>query len=269
MLPRSSDFMTREAREVLPQVLEAAGIREPILVGHSDGGTIALLAAAAGEVPLRGGRDLGRPCVQRAALHRGDRGRAGGVPRRQAPPGARPAPRRADRRRVSGLVRRLARSGIRALEHRGRAGRDPRAPAGGPGPRRPLRHPASGRGDRAPDGRPLRNPRAGRPAAIPRIGTGCGRRPRRSSASPPASNDHRCGPCTPSVSTRWVHFCGCASSGEGGATAATSFTSASGSGSGRPSVGEGSWCTRCRSARSRPPSRSSASCWSGAAGRSS
>ena len=54
MLPRSSDFMTREAREVLPQVLEAAGIREPILVGHSDGGTIALLAAAAGEVPLRG-----------------------------------------------------------------------------------------------------------------------------------------------------------------------------------------------------------------------
>ena len=53
-LPRPLDFMTREARAVLPRVLEAAGIGEPVLVGHSDGGTIALLCAAAGEVPLRG-----------------------------------------------------------------------------------------------------------------------------------------------------------------------------------------------------------------------
>ena len=53
-LPRPLDFMTREARTVLPQVLEAAGIGEPVLVGHSDGGTIALLCAAAGEVPIRG-----------------------------------------------------------------------------------------------------------------------------------------------------------------------------------------------------------------------
>ena len=53
-LPRPLDFMTREAHVVLPRVLEAAGIGEPVLVGHSDGGTIALLCAAAGEVPLRG-----------------------------------------------------------------------------------------------------------------------------------------------------------------------------------------------------------------------
>ena len=53
-LPRPLDFMTREAHEVLPRVLEAAGIGEPVLVGHSDGGTIALLCAAAGEVSLSG-----------------------------------------------------------------------------------------------------------------------------------------------------------------------------------------------------------------------
>ena len=53
-LPRPLDFMIREARMVLPRVLEAAGIGEPVLVGHSDGGTIALLCAAAGEVPIRG-----------------------------------------------------------------------------------------------------------------------------------------------------------------------------------------------------------------------
>lgn len=54
-LPWPLDFMAREARAVLPRVLEAAGIGEaPVLVGHSDGGTIALLCAASGEVPLAG-----------------------------------------------------------------------------------------------------------------------------------------------------------------------------------------------------------------------
>ena len=53
-LPRPLDFMTREAREVLPRVLEEAGMDAPVLVGHSDGGTIALLCAAAREVPLGG-----------------------------------------------------------------------------------------------------------------------------------------------------------------------------------------------------------------------
>ena len=53
-LPRPPDFMAREGEAILPAVLEAAGIPEPILIGHSDGGTIALLCAAAGGVPLRG-----------------------------------------------------------------------------------------------------------------------------------------------------------------------------------------------------------------------
>jgi pimeloyl-ACP methyl ester carboxylesterase len=39
--------MEREAREVLPALLDALGIPRAALFGHSDGGSIALLAAAA------------------------------------------------------------------------------------------------------------------------------------------------------------------------------------------------------------------------------
>ena len=45
--PRTKDYLQREAESVLPRVLEALGIQHAILVGHSDGGSIALLAAAA------------------------------------------------------------------------------------------------------------------------------------------------------------------------------------------------------------------------------
>jgi pimeloyl-ACP methyl ester carboxylesterase len=48
--PWGMDFMHREALEVLPKVLEAAGLSPdgpaPWLVGHSDGGSIALIHAA-------------------------------------------------------------------------------------------------------------------------------------------------------------------------------------------------------------------------------
>ena len=40
-------FMEREAREVLPALLDTLGIERALLFGHSDGGSIALLAAAA------------------------------------------------------------------------------------------------------------------------------------------------------------------------------------------------------------------------------
>ena len=42
-LPRPVRFMHDEALRVLPQVLDAAGIRAAVLVGHSDGGSIALI----------------------------------------------------------------------------------------------------------------------------------------------------------------------------------------------------------------------------------
>lgn len=40
-LPRPADYMQREATGVLPLVLDAIGFRRGILLGHSDGGTIA------------------------------------------------------------------------------------------------------------------------------------------------------------------------------------------------------------------------------------
>ncbi|WP_018700696.1 alpha/beta fold hydrolase [Amorphus coralli] len=42
-LPRPLDYMTREAVDVLPKVLEAIGFRSGVLLGHSDGASIAAL----------------------------------------------------------------------------------------------------------------------------------------------------------------------------------------------------------------------------------
>jgi pimeloyl-ACP methyl ester carboxylesterase len=44
--PRTPAFMHEEAGEVLPELLDALGIDRPLLVGHSDGASIALLYAA-------------------------------------------------------------------------------------------------------------------------------------------------------------------------------------------------------------------------------
>jgi pimeloyl-ACP methyl ester carboxylesterase len=49
--PRTPSFMHEEAREVLPAVLAALGLERPILVGHSDGGSIALIYAAEHDDP--------------------------------------------------------------------------------------------------------------------------------------------------------------------------------------------------------------------------
>ncbi len=51
--PRQSDFMHDEALIALPQVLASLGISSPILVGHSDGASISLIHAGAGN-PVRG-----------------------------------------------------------------------------------------------------------------------------------------------------------------------------------------------------------------------
>jgi len=44
--PRAVDYMHVEAIEVLPELLARLEVREPVLVGHSDGGSIALIYAA-------------------------------------------------------------------------------------------------------------------------------------------------------------------------------------------------------------------------------
>lgn len=46
-LPRDPEYLRHEAETVLPTVLAAAGIEKPVLLGHSDGATIALMFAAA------------------------------------------------------------------------------------------------------------------------------------------------------------------------------------------------------------------------------
>jgi pimeloyl-ACP methyl ester carboxylesterase len=43
---RATDYLHREAWDVLPVLLDRCGVRQPLLVGHSDGGSIALLYAA-------------------------------------------------------------------------------------------------------------------------------------------------------------------------------------------------------------------------------
>lgn len=45
-LPRPLNYLEIEAQEYLPQLLRQLKIKRPILLGHSDGGTIALLYAA-------------------------------------------------------------------------------------------------------------------------------------------------------------------------------------------------------------------------------
>jgi len=52
--PRPVDFMEIEGRDRLPEVLKVAGIDDFILVGHSDGGTIALVYAAEVRTGMRG-----------------------------------------------------------------------------------------------------------------------------------------------------------------------------------------------------------------------
>ncbi|MGH8629759.1 MAG: alpha/beta fold hydrolase [Burkholderiales bacterium] len=52
--PRTPDYMHCEAQVVLPEVLRQLDIVDPIIVGHSDGASIALIHAAAGRQPVTG-----------------------------------------------------------------------------------------------------------------------------------------------------------------------------------------------------------------------
>jgi pimeloyl-ACP methyl ester carboxylesterase len=52
--PRAVDYMHREALEALPEVLDALSIRDPVLIGHSDGASISLIHAGAHRQQVRG-----------------------------------------------------------------------------------------------------------------------------------------------------------------------------------------------------------------------
>jgi pimeloyl-ACP methyl ester carboxylesterase len=51
--PRKPDYMHEEALSVLPALLAELGISDPILIGHSDGASIALIHAGSGRWPVR------------------------------------------------------------------------------------------------------------------------------------------------------------------------------------------------------------------------
>lgn len=51
---RAPSFMHDEALDVLPRLLDQLGIQAPLLIGHSDGASIALIHAAASGRPVRG-----------------------------------------------------------------------------------------------------------------------------------------------------------------------------------------------------------------------
>ena len=52
--PRKVDYMHCEALDVLPEILDQLGIDSPVLIGHSDGASIALIHAGAGKRTVRG-----------------------------------------------------------------------------------------------------------------------------------------------------------------------------------------------------------------------
>ena len=51
--PRGVDYMHREALETLPELCAALALEDAILVGHSDGASIALIHAGSGRWPVR------------------------------------------------------------------------------------------------------------------------------------------------------------------------------------------------------------------------
>lgn len=51
---RGVHYMHREALEILPEILNALSIRDPVLIGHSDGASIALIHAGSGRSSARG-----------------------------------------------------------------------------------------------------------------------------------------------------------------------------------------------------------------------
>jgi pimeloyl-ACP methyl ester carboxylesterase len=85
---RGLDYLHRSASDELPAVLARCGVHDPVLIGHSDGGSIALLAA--GSLPARGVVTLAAHAVVEEVTLTGiretlERFGPGGLERRLAP----------------------------------------------------------------------------------------------------------------------------------------------------------------------------------------
>ena len=113
---RTPQFMHEEALTVLPALLEVTSIEAPLLLGHSDGASIALIHAARARRPVAGLVLDGTARVRRTGVpseHRQDPRRLSakrlGCGRAQEPARQVPRPRR---RCLPGLGRRLAGPGL-------------------------------------------------------------------------------------------------------------------------------------------------------------
>ena len=160
--PRRRASCTRRRSTCSRRCCEDAGIERPVLVGHSDGGSIALIHASA--APGQRARPARAARLRRGRLGGEHRGGARDV--RDHRPGRAHGPLPPRRRaHLPALERHLARARVPRLEHRGRAGGRDRADAGDPGRARPVRDAGADRRDRA------RRQRSGRRAWCSTAGT--------------------------------------------------------------------------------------------------
>ena len=134
-LPRPLDYMSREARFSLPALLEAIGLKRGILLGHSDGASIAAIYAGEHVDERIKGLILMAPHLFTEAMGLASIAEARPCLRDGRPAGEARQISRPCRRRLPRLERRLARSRLQGLEYRG-YGRPlacPRAPHPGRG----------------------------------------------------------------------------------------------------------------------------------------
>ena len=140
-LPRPLTFMHDEAREVLPRVLDEAGIRRCILLGHSDGASIAAIYAGSHQDFRVRGLFLLAPHFFVEASGLVEIAEAERRYRTDRPPRAPGAPPPRPGGGLLGLEPRLARSGFPGRLRPATGDRAyPRARPDRPGRGRPLRH---------------------------------------------------------------------------------------------------------------------------------
>ena len=147
-LPRPLDYMHREALDVLPKLLDAIGFRRGMLVGHSDGASIAAIyAGSVQDHRVRAIALMAPHFIVEDMWARRDRRDQDGV-RDHEPAREARALAQGRRQRLLRLERRLARSEIPQLGYFGIPRLYPRSRRDHPGRRRPVRDPPAGR-DRA------------------------------------------------------------------------------------------------------------------------
>jgi pimeloyl-ACP methyl ester carboxylesterase len=129
-LPRATSFMHEEALLTLPAVLDSVGVREAILVGHSDGGSIALIYAGGTRNARLRGLVLESPhvFVEDLSIESIRRGRRS-LSKRAVEAGVEASSRQQCRVRLLGLEQGVARPGVSILEHRRIPAGDKRAGA--------------------------------------------------------------------------------------------------------------------------------------------